>query len=87
MCCCFCFFPFRGEKELLSGYLTSNQTSRERGVQVVAHMNKMNFRPYYASVKHHLNIHKTGSNEATLIFDISSIIYEKNVVITLRQLH
>ena len=37
MCCCFCFFPFRGEKELLSGYLTSRQTARERSPGCCTH--------------------------------------------------
>ena len=39
----------------------------------------------FASVEDPLNMHRTASNETTLVFEIPSIVNEENVIIALGQ--
>ena len=44
---CFCFFPFRNEKQLLSDFRPLCQNKlQEKGVQDVVNNNKIKFQPY-----------------------------------------
>ena len=45
--CCFCFFPFRNEKQLLSGSPPLYQNKlQEQEVQDVVNRSKISFEPY-----------------------------------------